>query len=656
VCGIAGVFDPRGETSADELDWQATTMAMALQHRGPDDAGSWVDQSAGIAFGHRRLEIVGLGPQGHQPMQSPSRRWTVNYNGEIYNVGALRARLVDSGVRLIGSSDTEVLVTCLDQWGLERTVDLAEGMFAFGAWDAASRRLHLLRDRFGEKPLYYGWVGHHFVFASELKAIRRLPGFKADVDRQVVAQFLGASCVPAPACIYSGFAKLSPGAMVSVDGGARPGHLPDQVKYWSADFAIDTSRGLPPFGDLVTMTDYVEKVLSDSVAARLIAEMPVGALLSGGIDSSLIVALMQRHSPDPVRTFTVSFVEEAFDESSSAAAVAAHLKTDHVAVEMTQGDVFDRIPRLPEIWDEPFGDSSQLPTLLVAEIAKRSVSVALSGDGGDELFAGYNRHAWLGRLWRAAAPFPPIVRRGVGGLLGRIPPYAVTSAGSVLPQGWRVRLPSSKVSKLGRVLQSPSVAQAYTALTSHWEDPSALVLGHEIHSVAHHLAPSGRPSIQSRNEITDQLLRSDLAAFLPDDVLTKVDRAAMAVSLETRAPFLDRAVFDAAWRVPSNLKVHEGQGKWVLRQILDRYVPRTLIDRPKMGFGLPIDAWLRQGLRPWAEDLLSMGSLTRYGLLDPKPIRRAWGVHLSGRRDLGYELWDVLMLQAFMDRWCGVGQ
>ena len=655
MCGIAGVFDPRSTTPGDRLDRTARHLACALTHRGPDDAGAWTDATAGIALAHRRLEIVGLGSQGHQPMPSQSGRWMLTYNGEVYNADELRARLAGRGYAFTGTSDTEVLVAALDRWGLDRTLEHVEGMFAFAAWDRSTRRLHLVRDRFGEKPLYYGWAGSLFGFASELKAFHGLPGFHREIDREAVAAFLRTSCVPAPGCIYRGFAKLRPGTSVTLNATTRPGTLPTQNEYWSAESAIDNALRQPPLNRSGALPDQVESVLSQAVAARLQSDVPVGALLSGGIDSSLVVALMQRHSAQPVRTFTVAFVEEAFDESSAAGAVAAHLGTDHTVVDMTERDVLDAVPRLPDIWDEPFSDNSQLPTLLVAQAARRSVSVALSGDGGDELFAGYNRHAWLERIWRAAGPVPPTVRRGAAWAIDLVPPAAVDALGGVLPGRWQVRLPSVKAAKVGKVLRAPTVQDAYASLLSHWDDPAMLVPGLE-YSAAGPVPASGGwgagPGTGTGTRtVTDQLLRSDLVAYLPDDVLTKVDRASMAVSLEVRTPFLDRTVLEAAWRVPSDMKVLDGTTKWVLRQILYRHVPRSLVERPKMGFGVPIDSWLRGPLRPWAEDLLAVDSLSRHGLLNPGPIRRAWDLHRTGRRDLGDGLWDVLMFQAFMARW-----
>jgi asparagine synthase (glutamine-hydrolysing) len=646
MCGIAGILDPAASTRSEDLRSQAASMATALEHRGPDDSGTWVDELRGVALAHRRLEVVGRGPQGRQPMSSQSGRWVLSYNGELYNATALRARLMSDGVVFRGTSDTEVLVAGIDRWGLTEALHRIEGMFAFAAWDTHAARLHLVRDRFGEKPLYYGWAGSRFVFASELKAFHALRGFAPVVDRDAVAEFLRLSCVPAPACIYRGLAKLAPGSRVSVHAGIGVGRLPAQENFWSAQGAIEDASEQPLLFDDGAAADLLENALSGSVKARMLADVPIGALLSGGIDSSLIVALMQQHARSPVRTFTVAFVDQAFDESTSASSVAAHLGTDHTTVEMHEQDVLDIIPRLPEIWDEPFSDSSQIPTFLVAGVARQAVTVALSGDGGDELFAGYNRHAWLARIWRVAGPVPNPLRRSVGEALRRLPPGAVDALAKTLPSRWQVRLPSTKVEKLGRVLTASSPQDAYDMLRTHWADPSTMVLG---------AAPQSGQSQTTRpwatGEIMDGLLRSDLMTYLPDDVLTKVDRASMAVSLETRAPFLDRGVLEVAWRLPQSSKLRDGTSKWMLRQVLLRHVPASLVDRPKMGFGAPLGDWLRGPLRPWAEELLSTASVTRHGLLDPVPVRRAWRLHVTHRRDLSEQLWDVLSLEGWMAHW-----
>jgi asparagine synthase (glutamine-hydrolysing) len=652
MCGIAGLVDRAGAPEG-ELSRLATGMASALEHRGPDDSGVWEDTPAGVALAHRRLEVVGRGAQGRQPMRAGP--WVLNYNGELYNTAELRAALAAAGAATRGTSDTEALALALATWGLDETLRRVEGMFAFAAWDGRTRALHLVRDRFGEKPLFYGWVGPRFVFASELKAFHTLAGFGPSIDQAAVASFLQFSCVPAPQCIYDGFAKLRPGSLVTLTGATVPGTLPEQHPYWSAEAAIADAGRLTLLEDDREAEETVEAALSGAVAARMVADVPVGALLSGGIDSSLIVALMQRHSTRPVRTFTVAFAEQSFDESVAAAGVARHLGTDHTTVELPSREVLELVPRLAEVWDEPFADSSQLPTHLVAAVARRSVTVALSGDGGDELFAGYNRHAWLDRVWRWATLLPPGLRRAIGGAACLVPPGVVDTAAGFLPERWQVRLPSTKVAKLGRVLQASTVQEAYRSLTAHWERPAELVPGVRARPGAGTPDDARLSAWDGEGDVTAQLLKEDLVSYLPDDVLTKVDRASMAVSLETRAPFLDRGVLEAAWRLPTSSKVRDGTSKWVLRQILYRHVPPALVDRPKMGFGVPLADWLRGPLRPWAEDLLSPAALTRHGVLDPAPVRRAWKLHTQRRSDLSYELWDVLMLQAWLDRWSPTG-
>ena len=648
MCGIAGLLDPAASTGADRLGALASAMALSLVHRGPDSGGRWVDADAGVALGSRRLAVIELGSGGAQPMVSSGGRWVLAYNGEVYNHLELRRRLEGEGSRFSGGSDTEVLVAAVERWGIDRALDACEGMFAAALWDRRERHLHLVRDRFGEKPLYYGWVGRLFAFGSELKALCTLPGFTAELDRQAVARYLRHNCIPAPDTIYRGVRKLLPGHLVTLTRASMPGRLPDQRCYWSAADAVERARQRPLSGTDAELTDQLESTLSGSVAARMVADVPVGAFLSGGIDSSAIVALMQQHATGPVRTFTIGFADRSFDETPEAAAVAAHLGTDHTAVEIGDAEAVEVISRLPDIWDEPFADVSQIPTYLVSQVARQHVTVSLSGDGGDELFAGYNRHAWLERLWRQASKVPVGTRRTAGSLLGRIPPSTVDrmDRAGLLPAAWQVRIPATKVAKLAKVLAASDPQDAYLALTSHWDDPTSMVLGtHDPDP-----PPDGHRQL-SGADITENMLWLDLVGYLPDDILVKVDRAAMAVSLETRVPFLDRQVLDLAWRLPLDTKLRRGRTKWLLRRVLDRHVPAALIDRPKMGFGLPIGSWLRAELAPWAEHLLDERRLRDQGVLDPLPVRRAWDLHRSGRRDLGYELWDVLVLQAWIDRW-----
>jgi asparagine synthase (glutamine-hydrolysing) len=649
MCGIAGLFDPQQMSSSEAFGRQVADMTATLTHRGPDSDGYWSDPGHGVFFGHRRLKVIGLGPEGSQPMHSADGRWVVTYNGEIYNHRSLRRRLAGQGLAFRGNSDTEVLVGSVERWGLLAALEACEGMFAFALWDRHRQELHLVRDRFGEKPLYYGWVAGALAFASELKALCALPQFNPEIDRDAVALFLRHNCVPAPHTIYRHVAKLEPGQLVTFGVDARPGRVSARP-YWSAREAIDTARTRPVDGEPAAVADRVEAVLSDSVAARMVADVPVGAFLSGGVDSSLVVALMQRHSMVPVRTFTVGFPDRAFDESAEAAAVAGHLGTDHTPLEVRDAEAAEAIPSLPDIWDEPFGDVSQIPMHLVSRLARTRVTVSLSGDGGDELFAGYNRHAWLERLWRRASVLPGPVRRSAGAALGSIPPAFVETAARaamLMPGRAQIRNPSSKVAKVAKVMEASGEAEAYLSLVSYWDDAESMVIGAgPTESVASR--PSDWPELDG---ITEQMLWLDLVGYLPDDILTKLDRAAMAVSLETRVPFLDRAVFDLAWRLPLSMKLRDGTTKWLLRQILYRYVPPELTERPKMGFGFPIAAMLRGALRPWAEELLAEDRLAEQGLLDPQPIRRAWRQHLGGRRDLAYELWDVLALQAWIGRW-----
>jgi len=655
MCGIAGIFDPTASSGAERLGSLASTMAATLVHRGPDDSGLWVDADAGLALGHRRLAVIELGAGGAQPMASSGGRWILAYNGEIYNYREVRRRLECSGAQFRSGSDTEVVVAAVEQWGVDEALDACEGMFALALWDRRDRHLHLVRDRFGEKPLYYGWVGKLLAFGSELKAMCVVPGFSAELDRRSVARYLRHNCIPAPDTIYRGVRKLLPGHVVTLTPASAPGTIPRQRCYWSAAEVVGRSRRQPVTASDSEMTDQLEATLSNAVAARMVADVPVGAFLSGGIDSSAIVALMQQHATGTVRTFTVGFADRSFDESAEAAAVAAYLGTDHTAVQVGDAEAVQVIQHLPDIWDEPFADVSQIPTYLISQVARREVTVSLSGDGGDELFAGYNRHAWLDRVWGLASTVPGGVRRTAGSALGRVPPAVIERAGrasSVLPTGWQVRNPANKVSKLARVLLAPDPERAYQALTTHWANSTAMVLGAGPQgSHPHDEGENLRSSPLEGAGITEQMLWLDLVGYLPDDILVKVDRAAMAVSLETRVPFLDRKMLELAWSLPLSAKLRGGRTKWLLRQVLERHVPAALVERPKMGFGLPIGSWLRGELAPWAENLLDERRLRAQGVLDPLPVRRAWELHRSGRRDLGYELWDVLVLQAWIDRW-----
>jgi asparagine synthase (glutamine-hydrolysing) len=645
MCGIAGILQPAGARSHESLTAAADRMASVLAHRGPDDGGTWADPVAGVALGHRRLAILDLSDAGHQPMVSASGRWVVTYNGEIYNHAALRRRLEGHGHRFTGSCDTEVLVAGLDVWGLETTLRECNGMFALAAWDRRDRVLHLARDRLGEKPLYVGWSSGGLIFGSELKSLLAHRDFVPRIDRASLALYLRHNCVPAPFCIYEGVQKVMPGEILSVRADEVPRRRARRSTYWSAREVAERGAEAPARPDDEVMEE-LEELLLDAVRLRMVADVPVGAFLSGGVDSSAVTALMVQASRAPVRTFTVGFSDPAYDESASAAAVAAKLGTDHTEERLHPDEALATIPTLPLIYDEPFADSSQLPTLLVSRLARREITVALTGDGADELFAGYNRHAWCERLWGRLEAVPLRARRAAGTVLALPSPGAVDGMVRVgsrgLPPSWRLRTPSTKVAKLARILPSFSPEDMYQRLTSHWPDPSALVGVPEPRTL---VSDTSRwPALPTA---TERLMLLDQMTYLPDDILTKVDRASMSVGLEVRVPFLDHRVVEAAWRLPLQQKLREGQTKWPLRRILRAHLPDELVSRPKMGFGLPLGSWLCGPLREWAEDLLSAPALADDGLLEPEPIRRLWRGHVRGRVDASQELWDVLMFQAW---------
>jgi asparagine synthase (glutamine-hydrolysing) len=718
MCGITGFFRPGG--GAESARAVVSGMASALVHRGPDDGGVWVDDAAGIALGHRRLSILDLSPEGHQPMVSASGRYVIAFNGEIYNFRELRREIEKeyysphpnplpegegtksrslpmrgtevpegegiksnvlpsmdtevaagegtgrrfssrgTGMRWRGHSDTEVMLAACECWGIEASLKKFVGMFAFAVWDREERRLHLARDRLGEKPLYYGWMGKTLLFASELKALRAHPAWRGEINRDAVAAYMRHNYIPAPHSIYRGIYKLPPGCLLTLgaeDLRGSSGFSPEASEtasrsprpYWSAKSVAESG-----VRDVLRMTDdeapaRLDALLRDAVAQQMVADVPLGAFLSGGIDSTTIVALMQAQSNRPVKTFTIGFNESGYNEAQYAKAVARHLGTEHTELYVSPEVAMAVIPKLPTLYDEPFADSSQIPTFLVAQLARQHVTVALSGDGGDELFGGYNRYSWGRNVWRRCGWMPRGLRRMAAAGITTLSPGAwdrlFAGLRPLLPSALRQTQAGDKLHKLARILGARDPEEMYLGLVSHWPDPGQVVIrSREPRGVL-----GDAPGRAALRDFTQRMMYLDTVTYLPDDILVKVDRAAMAVSLETRVPLLDHRVVEFAWRVPLAMKIRDGQGKWLLRQVLRRYVPTELVERPKMGFGVPIDAWLRGPLRDWAESLLDEARLKREGFFEPAPIRGLWSEHLSGARNWQYHLWDVLMFQAWLE-------
>lgn len=645
MCGFAGEL--RSQPSAQQERLHA--MGRAIAHRGPDATDVWTDTAAGIGMVHRRLAIVDLSPAGNQPMTSASGKFVMVFNGEIYNHLALRAELNASG-RLAcwrGHSDSETLLAGIDVWGLEETLRRCVGMFAIGLWDREQGLLSLARDRLGEKPLYFGWQKRGqesaFLFGSELKALKKHPSFEGCIDRQALTLFLRHNYVPAPYSIYEGIQKLPPGCVVTVSLANRE---PRMTRYWSAAESIhrgeaDRARAWTP----EAAVNELEMLLDSAVAGQMMADVPLGAFLSGGIDSSTVVALMQKRSSRPVKTFTIGFHEKGYNEAEHAKAVARHIGTDHTELYVTPEEAMAVIPRLPAMFDEPFSDSSQIPTYLVSALARQQVTVSLSGDAGDELFSGYTRYGVASGLWQKLSRIPQPLRRVAARAITAVPPSAWTYMGQYLPVAALNQRLGDRIHKGAGIMGNQTIDGLYHSLVSHWDSPAEVVLeGLEPPT----LLAGNTPDFGAVDSV-ERMMAMDLVTYLPDDILVKVDRAAMAVSLETRVPMLDHRVVEFAWRLPQNLKQRDGVGKWVLRQVLYRHVPQSLIERPKMGFGVPIDDWLRGPLREWAESLLAPERLQREGFFRVAPIRQKWDEHLGGKRNWAYHLWDILMFQCWLE-------
>ncbi len=646
MCGLAGIIG--GNFTTECLEGTLRGMGDTLAHRGPDDSGAWLDPAACVGLVHRRLSIVDLSPAGHQPMISASGRFVLAFNGEIYNHLELRARVQDANFKSEwrGHSDTETLLAGFEVWGIEETLCRSTGMFAIAVWDRQTRTLVLARDRLGEKPLYYGYAAGALVFGSELKALLQVQGFAPQISRAALALLMRHNYIPAPYTIYEGVAKLPPATWLEFPlDTVRRRDWPEPRPYWLATKAAAQGTAHPlAFRSDAEAANSLEDMLEQAIAGQMVADVPVGAFLSGGVNSSTVVALMQKQSRRPVKTFTIGFSEDAYNEAAFAARVAQHLGTEHTELYVSPQDALDVIPKLPGIYCEPFADSSQIPTFLVARLARQHVTVSLSGDGGDELFGGYTRYFLAARLWGKIGRLPFALRRAAASAILSMRPSAwdrfYRSIAPFIPKNRRWPALGDKLHKGATLIKSRDISVIYEKMISHWL-PSETVIGVEEPSGVLMARAVGVPSPIERMMLLDSI------TYLPDDILVKVDRAAMAISLETRTPLLDHRLYEYAWRLPLRYKVRGSTGKWLLREVLYRHVPRKLIERPKMGFGVPIDAWLRGPLRDWAEALLDESRLRNEGYFHAAPIRQKWLEHLSGKRNWQYHLWDVLMFQAW---------
>jgi len=653
MCGIAGIWST-GQGSVF-LESTLKKMADAIRHRGPDDEGIWIDSNAGIGLAHRRLAILDLSPQGHQPMRSASERYMIVFNGEVYNFNALRQELDSlwekspSGqrTRWQGHSDTEVMLAAIEQWGLEAAVKKFIGMFAFALWDRKDQVLHLVRDRLGIKPLYYGWQGNSFLFGSELKAIKEHPEFRRETDPNAVALLMRHNYIPAPYSIYKGINKLLPGHILTLDAN-KPDATPKYTVYWSAQEVAEQGIADPFTGSEEEVVCQLDAILRDAVKLRMISDVPLGAFLSGGTDSSTIVAMMQAQSSQPVKTFSIGFFEEGYNEALHAKEIAKHLGTDHTELYVTPEQAMAVIPRLPSLYDEPFSDSSQIPTFLVSELARNKVTVSLSGDGGDELFGGYKRYNTGRDLWKMIGWMPNRVRQllaqSISAIPARVYDRGFSWMGPVMERYGRSGNMGHKMHLLSEILSAKSPEALYQHLVSHWNDPTSIVKGAIEPSTP---LTNGFPW-GNLTDFTQRMIFLDTITYLPDDILAKVDRASMGVSLEARVPILDHRVVEFAWRIPRKMKLEKGESKALLKKVLYKYIPREMMDRPKKGFSVPIGDWLIGPLRDWAEDLLDARRLEEEGYFNPEPIRQIWSEHLSGKRNWQYRLWDVLMFQAWL--------
>lgn len=645
MCGLAGFIQAR-KCNISAARNTVREMGEALHHRGPDDAGIWAEKfgERGVAFSHARLSIVGLGPSGHQPMISNSGRFVLVFNGEIYNHMLLRKELGDRFWN--GNSDTETLLACIERWGFRATIGKAHGMFALALWDRKRRKLFLARDRLGEKPLYYGWCGDVFVFGSELKALKMHPDFEGIVSRDSLALLMRHNYIPAPHSIYKGVSKLTPGSLIDIDAENTERILPEPEKYWAISNIASQSESLYPTSDAAAISHF-EGTLRNVVDEQMMADVPLGAFLSGGIDSSIVVALMQSNMARKVSTFSIGFHDAKFDESRYACAVAKHLGTDHHELYVSSDDALAVIPSLPSVFDEPFADSSQIPTLLLSKLTKEFVSVALSGDGGDEILGGYSRYAKSEKMWSRLSGIPRIAKKPLSSIinsLGRSTMRKIDFVASKLSQERKVAV-SNKLGLLSAALTCDENIDYYRETISYWRDPSVVV----VNSDEPNTILTDRISWPDMNDFQSKMMFADIHSYLPDDILVKVDRAAMSVGLETRVPLLDSRIVELAWSLPLRMKIRNGQSKWILRKILSKHIPDELINRPKMGFAVPLADWLRGPLREWAELLLEPERLNQEGFFYPDLIRERWDDHISGIANWQSVLWPILMFQLWLE-------
>ena len=646
MCGFTGFFGFDG-LSVDETKEVAINMNNQLTHRGPDDEGYWLDAEAGIALAHRRLSIIDLTSSGHQPMISSSGRYVIVFNGEIYNHIEIRNKITKliGIVDWNGHSDTETLIASIDIWGLENTLQQLVGMFAFALWDRNERALYLVRDRMGEKPLYYGWQGNTFLFGSELKALKSHPKFCAEIDRQAITLLLRHNYIPAPYTIYQGIFKLFPGNFLSIKSNNKSINLKPKP-YWSFTDIVTSENTNTWSGTDEEAVIQLDTLLRNSIGKQMIADVPLGAFLSGGIDSTCIVALMQTQSSQPIKTFTIGFNENEYNEATNAKKVANYLGTDHTELYVTPKETRDVIPRLSTLYDEPFSDSSQIPIFLLSQLTRKYVKVSLTGDAGDELFCGYNRYFRNYSIWNKLKLIPKPLRHLGSKMLLTFSPEVLYKLSNWLPISLSYSNLIEKTNKLANILSLNTLDDLYLCLFSHWSNPAEIVFMDSEHPTLLNSPQIGLASL----DIIQKMMALDTLTYLPDDILVKVDRAAMGVSLETRIPFLDHRVVEFIWGLPLSLKKRNNRSKWILREVLNRYIPKELVERPKMGFGVPIDSWLRGPLRDWAESLLDEARLRQEGFFNPDPIRKNWQEHLSGKRNWQYHLWDVLMFQDWLEQ------